>query len=77
MHDSGAGEPDGQEHGAQLAQADRVGRSQDVQELQHVRHRHERERAQEAHTCSVHRKRLSDSSPNAAHLTQWIHCVRC
>lgn len=52
VHDAGAGEPNGHEHCGQLTQTDRVGRPQDVQELQDVRHRHERQCAYEPQTCA-------------------------
>ena len=51
---AGAGEPDGDEDGAELRQPDGAGRLQYVQVLQDVRHRHQPQRAQKPQTCRTH-----------------------
>ena len=52
VNDSGGGEPRGDEHGADLRQADRGGRLENVEVLQDVRKGHQAEGAQKAEACN-------------------------
>ena len=50
MNESGCREPNGEKHGEQLSQSDRVAGAQDVEILQYVGYVHETQNAEESQT---------------------------
>ena len=55
MDEAGAGEPDADERGHQLAQSNAVGRLEHVEILQHVGDGHQTQRTSEPQTLSHHK----------------------